>query len=144
MDLFVKSLARDDGKQSVDSSGLTYVFAVHYRSDESVRKSRIYKKCPLSRTLYAIGDSWTLLVLRDLFDGKLRFNQIAESLTFISPNVLSSRLKHLEQEGIVERHMYSQHPPRAEYVLTTKGEALRPLLQAMRKWGKAHTRGDAG
>ena len=105
-----------------------------------MRKSPIYKRCPLSRTLAVVGDAWTLLVLRDLFNGKARFADIAESLTGISPNVLSARLKHLEQHGIVERHFYSQHPPRAEYRLTNKGRALGPVLAAMRNWGSTNAK----
>jgi DNA-binding HxlR family transcriptional regulator len=58
-----------------------------------------------------------------------------ESLEGITPPTLSDRLKTLERHGVVERRMYSQHPPRAEYVLTKKGSALRPVVQAMRDWG---------
>jgi len=103
-----------------------------------MRKHPINEKCPLSRTLAAVGDAWTLLILRDLFNGTNRFNDIAESLAGISPNVLSDRLKHLEEQGIVEREFYSTHPPRAEYKLTAKGRALGPVLASMRKWGAAY------
>ena len=63
-----------------------------------------------------------------------------QSLSRISPNTLSSRLKTLEDNGIVERRFYSDHPPRAEYVLTAKGTELRPVLRALKAWGEKYTR----
>jgi DNA-binding HxlR family transcriptional regulator len=97
-------------------------------------------RCPIARTLDLIGDRWTILILRDLVvDGPRRFQDLERSLTGVSPNTLSARLKRLEDAGIVERRFYEQHPPRAEYVLTEKGNQLRPVLRALRDWGKRHT-----
>jgi DNA-binding HxlR family transcriptional regulator len=96
--------------------------------------------CPVGRTLDIIGDRWTLLVLRDLMlDGPRRFHDLQASLSRISPNTLSARLKALEAHGIVERRFYADHPPRAEYVLTAKGNELRPVLRSLRTWGEKHT-----
>lgn len=101
--------------------------------------SKIPTPCPVKRAVEAIGDGWTILVLRDLFlFGARRFQDLEESLTGISPNTLSGRLKRLEEEGIVERRYYSEHPPRAEYVLTAKGKDLGPVLLALKKWGEKH------
>ena len=79
-------------------------------------------RCPIARTLEIVGERWTILILRDLVTGGPRkFQDFERSLTGISPNTLSARLKRLEEAGIVERRFYEQHPPRAEYVLTEKG-----------------------
>jgi len=68
------------------------------------------------------------------------FQDFERSLSGISPNTLSARLKRLEKAGVVERHFYEQHPPRAEYALTPKGSALGPVLKALLDWGRTHTR----
>jgi DNA-binding HxlR family transcriptional regulator len=79
-------------------------------------------RCPIARTLDIIGERWTILILRDLVvGGPRKFQDFERSLAGISPNTLSARLKRLEDAGIVERRFYEQHPPRAEYVLTEKG-----------------------
>lgn len=98
-------------------------------------------QCPVARTLDVIGERWTILILRDLMvSGPRRFQDWERSLAGISPNTLSTRLKRLEEAGIVERRIYEQHPPRAEYILTEKGNELRPVLGALFEWGKRHTR----
>ncbi len=78
---------------------------------------------------------WTLLLIRDLADGSSRFCELERSLEGISPRTLSLRLRALEEEGVVERHTYPEVPPRVEYALTEKGEALVPLIDDMRKYG---------
>ena len=78
---------------------------------------------------------WTLLVIRDLAEGNCRFCELERSLEGISPRTLSLRLRALEEEGIVERHTYPEVPPRVEYALTAKGEALVPLIDDMRAYG---------
>jgi len=94
------------------------------------------KFCPVTRALDIIGDSWTILILRDLFlDGPRKFQDFQESLAGAGLNTLSARLKKLEERGIVERRFYEQHPPRAEYVLTDKGRELGPVMKALREWG---------
>src|SRR5438552_13857885 len=96
--------------------------------------------CPVARTIDIIGERWTILILRDLFlEGPRRFQDFERSLAGISPNTLSARLKRLEQHGVVERRIYEQHPPRAEYVLTGKGRRLGPVLQALLAWGRDNT-----
>lgn len=97
--------------------------------------------CPVARTLEIIGDRWTILIVRDLLlKGHRKFLDFELSLTGISPNTLSARLKILEEAGLVQRRFYEQHPPRAEYVLTDKGRELGPVLRALRAWGEKHTR----
>ena len=78
---------------------------------------RLYgQTCPVARSLDLLGDRWTLLVIRDLLRGRRRFQELIDSLPGIAPNVLSDRLKLLEESEIVTRRFYSKHPPRAEYV----------------------------
>lgn len=96
-------------------------------------------RCPVARTLDAIGARWTPLILRDLLlHGARRFQDLQDSLKGIAPTTLSDRLKTLERHGIVERRFYSQHPPRAEYALTQKGLDLGPVVRAMRDWGEKY------
>ena len=98
-------------------------------------------RCPVARTLDIIGDRWTILILRDLLlEGARRFQDFEASLTGISPNTLSARLKTLEQNDIVVRRFYEEHPPRADYVLTDKGRALGPVLKSLLEWGRKHAR----
>src|SRR3974390_3197958 len=99
------------------------------------------RRCPIVRTLDIVGDRWSILILRDLIlEGPRKFSDFEQSLSGISPNTLSSRLKTLEQHGIVERRFYDQHPPRAEYVVTSRGRELRPILRTLRDWGQQYTR----
>ena len=78
---------------------------------------------------------WTLLVIRDLAEGRSRFCELERSLQGISPRTLSLRLRALEEEGIVERQTFPEVPPRVEYALTDKGRALVPLIEDMRAYG---------
>lgn len=96
-------------------------------------------KCPIARSLDIVGERWTLLILRDLvMFGPRRFQDFQQRLSGASPNTISDRLKTLEDAGIIERRLYETHPPRAEYRLTDKGAALRPVLKALREWGERH------
>lgn len=95
------------------------------------------QKCPVARSLDVIGEKWTLLILRDLMrKGPLRFQSLETGLPGVAPNTLSARLKALEAQGVIATRLYEQHPPRYEYYLTEKGEALRPVLKALRAWGE--------
>ncbi|HEU4736076.1 MAG TPA: helix-turn-helix domain-containing protein [Solirubrobacterales bacterium] len=92
-------------------------------------------QCPVCRTAEVVCGKWTLLVIRDLAEGSSRFCELERSLEGISPRTLSLRLRALEEEGIVERHTFPEVPPRVEYALTEKGEALVPLVEDMRRYG---------
>jgi DNA-binding HxlR family transcriptional regulator len=91
--------------------------------------------CPVCRTAEIVCGKWTLLVIRDLADGRSRFCELERSLQGISPRTLSLRLRALEEEGVVERQTFPEVPPRVEYVLTAKGRALVPLIEDMRTYG---------
>jgi DNA-binding HxlR family transcriptional regulator len=92
--------------------------------------------CPVCRTAEIVCGKWTLLLVRDLAEGRSRFCELERSLVGISPRTLSLRLRALEDEGIVERHTFSEMPPRVEYALTKKGLALIPLIEDMRRYGE--------
>src|SRR5882672_5047902 len=97
-------------------------------------------ECPVARTLDLIGERWTILLLRDLLlRGPRRFQDFQESLPGVAPNTLSARLKTLEENDLVFRQLYNEHPPRLEYVLTDKGKSLGPVIRAIRDWGDKHT-----
>jgi DNA-binding HxlR family transcriptional regulator len=98
------------------------------------RTSFAEMRCSLARSLELIGDWWTPLVLRDLFLGVNRFDVLAEDLG-ISRNLLTRRLKALEENGVVARRAYQERPPRYEYVLTEAGRDLVPILLALTAWG---------
>ena len=91
--------------------------------------------CPVCMTAEIVCGKWTLLLVRDLAEGRSRFCELERSLAGISPRTLSLRLRSLEEEGIVERHTYPEVPPRVEYALTAKGLALLPIIDDMRAYG---------
>lgn len=100
--------------------------------------------CPIAGALDVLGDTWTLLVVRDLlFYSKHRFADFLASPEAISTNILTERLQRLERCGIVERRRYQQRPPRDEYYLTARGQELQPVLRELIKWGKQHVPGVA-
>src|SRR5438552_4103319 len=92
--------------------------------------------CPVCMTAEIVCGKWTLLVIRDLAEGRARFCELERSLAGISPRTLSLRLRALEEEGIVERHTFPEVPPRVEYALTEKGLALLPIIDDMRAYGE--------
>jgi len=102
-------------------------------------KSYDIPDCPVARTLDLIGERWTILLLRDLLlEGPRRFQDFQASLPGVAPNILSARLKAMEEGGLIGRQLYSERPPRVEYVLTDKGKSLGPIVKAMRDWGTKH------
>jgi DNA-binding HxlR family transcriptional regulator len=92
--------------------------------------------CPVCATAEVVCGKWTLLLVRDLAEGKSRFCELERSLQGISPRTLSLRLRALEDEGIVERQTHAEVPPRVEYALTDKGRALLPIIEDMREYGR--------
>jgi len=91
--------------------------------------------CPVCRTADVVCGKWTILLIRDLAEGRSRFCELERSLAGISPRTLSLRLRALEEEGIVERHSHAEVPPRVEYALTDKGQDLLPIVESMRAYG---------
>jgi DNA-binding HxlR family transcriptional regulator len=91
--------------------------------------------CPVALSTAIVGDRWTMLIMRELFSGCVRFDEI-QAQTGATAQMLADRLKRLEAEGVVERHVYSQRPLRHEYVLTQMGLEFSPILFALRAWGE--------
>ena len=95
--------------------------------------------CPIANALDLLGDRWSLLVIRDLlFLGKRRFGELLGSPEGIPTNILSDRLRRLEESGLVEKLPYQLRPPRYEYQLTAKGQDLFPVLRALAEWSLRH------
>jgi DNA-binding HxlR family transcriptional regulator len=101
------------------------------------------QNCSVARPLSILGERWTILVLRELFLGSRRFDEIQSELG-VAPNILSKRLATLVDEGIIDRRRYSEHPERFEYRPTQKGRELLPVIMALLSWGDRHTAGKAG
>jgi|ERR1700744_4094177 DNA-binding HxlR family transcriptional regulator len=99
--------------------------------------------CSIAKTLDVVGEWWTLLIVRDALRGKRRFEEFQESLG-LARSVLTARLHKLTEAGVLERQLYSEHPPRYEYRLTDKGAALFNVIVALMQWGDAWEQGPAG
>ena len=95
------------------------------------------QNCSIARALEVVGERWTLLIIRDVFLGRRRFDELQESLG-IARNVLTDRLNRLVEQRILERVPYSERPKRYEYRLTAKGLELNVALTALRQWGDKH------
>lgn len=94
--------------------------------------------CNIAQSLNIIGDRWTLLIIHDILVGRTNFNELKKSLVGISSNLLSERLKYLEENGLIVSTLYSEHPPRYRYTLTESGRDLEDVFNALIIWGKQH------
>ena len=92
--------------------------------------------CPVTATAEILAGKWTILLIRDLAEGRCRFCELERSLEGISPRTLSLRLRALEEQGILARKTFPEVPPRVEYSLTEKGRALVPIIEDMRSYGR--------
>lgn len=101
------------------------------------RKSFGSAECPIARSLERVGEWWSILILRDAFNGLTRFDEFQDSLG-IAPNMLTRRLKALVDAGLMEKQLYCQRPPRYEYRLTAMGISFRPVLVLLQTWGNAN------
>lgn len=103
--------------------------------DANSKKVARRSPCPVACSLDILGDRWTLLIVRDLMFGRSRFKDFTASPEGVPTNILSERLERLIRHGIVEQVPVPDSPKRLGYRLTEKGQALKPLLKAMRDWG---------
>jgi DNA-binding HxlR family transcriptional regulator len=94
-------------------------------------------QCPIARSLDRVGEWWSILIMRDVFRGMSRFDQLQKSLG-IAPNMLTRRLKTLVESGLLQRRLYHEHPPRYEYVATDLGRDFRPVLWTLISWGNKY------
>ena len=93
-------------------------------------------KCPAESTLEVIGGRWKILILYQLDGGPKRFSELKRSLPDVTQKMLTQQLRQMEAEGLVRRKVYPQVPPKVEYSLTPRGQSLRPIVDAMCKWGQ--------
>ena len=83
-----------------------------------------------------LDGKWTLLILRELFQGTRRFGELRMTLRGISPKTMTERLRFLEDQGVVQRTIYPEIPPKVEYSLTERGRKAWPVIEALRDWGE--------
>lgn len=91
--------------------------------------------CPVETTLMLISDRWKVLIIRDLLGGTKRFGELKKSIGSISQKVLTANLRSMEESGLVNRKVYAEVPPKVEYSLTSVGQSLKPVLDALTAWG---------
>ena len=92
--------------------------------------------CPVEITLSLMGDKWRVLIIRDLLTGTKRFGELRKSVTGISQKVLTQNLRTMEENGLVNREVFAEVPPRVEYSLTDLGRSLKLILDVMWQWGE--------
>ena len=92
-------------------------------------------ECPVATTVQLIGNKWKLLIIRNLLASPQRFTEIKKTIPWISQKVLTDNLRALEADGLVERTVYAEVPPRVVYSLSELGDSLRPIINAMQAWG---------
>jgi DNA-binding HxlR family transcriptional regulator len=101
------------------------------------RRSLEKANCPIARSLERVGEWWSILILRDALHGYTRFEEFRESLG-VAPNILTTRLARLVDDGFLEKRQYSERPPRHEYVPTQRGRDFRPVLLSLMAFGNKH------
>lgn len=93
-------------------------------------------ECPVATTVQLIGNKWKMLIIRNLiYNGKQRFSDFIRTIPAISKKVLTDNLRALEDDGLIEREVFAEVPPRVEYSLSEIGKSLRPIWDAMEAWG---------
>ncbi len=97
--------------------------------------------CPVATTVNLIGNKWKLMIIRDLIGGTRRFGELRKSLTGISQRVLTQNLRELEADGLLDRKVFAEVPPRVEYSLNKTGRSLQPVIDALADWGTKYKNG---
>ena len=92
-------------------------------------------ECPVATTVQLIGNKWKLLIIRSLLRSPQRFTQIKDTIPGISRKVLTDNLRALEEDGLIEREVFAEVPPRVVYSMSDLGNTLRPIIDAMQVWG---------
>lgn len=107
-----------------------------FRTEKQQKKN--CRTCPLARTADLVGDTWSLLILRDLMEGPKRFGDLESSLSGVSSRTLCKKLEYLEENAIINRQEFSEKPPRVMYRLTKKGLEFNSVIEAMRTYGEKY------
>ncbi|MBO6262686.1 MAG: helix-turn-helix transcriptional regulator [Clostridia bacterium] len=92
-------------------------------------------ECPVQTTVQLIGNKWKILIIRTLLRGNRRFNEIKKAIPGISQKVLTDNLRSLENDGLIDREVFAEVPPKVVYSLSELGNSLRPVIDAMADWG---------
>jgi DNA-binding HxlR family transcriptional regulator len=116
---------------------VTIVSILSQYQNDSNMKNNSETTCPIARSIACIGDTWSMLILRDASNGLTRFDQFRKSLN-IAPTILTRRLAMLTEEGLLEKQRYSERPPRDEYVMTAAGRDYLPVLAMLGAWGQKY------
>ncbi|WP_166238301.1 winged helix-turn-helix transcriptional regulator [Paenibacillus turpanensis] len=104
-----------------------------------IPRDPVHIECSIEKTLSVVGGKWSFLVLRELFGGTKRFGELQRKVNGISPKALTDTLRHLEEQGVLERKAYPTVPVTVEYSLTPKGEDLHGILKQMKLWAAKWT-----
>ena len=145
------NLAYAAGKNTASMTGLVMVLAgiamiwhlIYFKYvqfnktswTESTAKQEL-PACPVETTLTLISDKWKVLILRDLMNGTMRFGELKKSIGHVTQKVLTAQLRQMEASGLLTRKVYAEVPPRVEYTLTELGYSLKPVMDALWKWGE--------
>ena len=97
--------------------------------------AKTFTDCPVEYTASLIANKWKIIILRELLTGTKRYNELTRSVVGISAKVLTENLRELEKDGIINREVYPEVPPRVEYSLTKKGEDLKDVIETMKVFG---------
>lgn len=103
-----------------------------------MRETEFRSGCPIATTLDLVGDKWTLVIVRDMLNGKEKYAEFLASPEGVPTNILASRLKRMVEAGLATKTAYQERPKRFAYALTSKGRGLIPLVHAMCDWAQAH------
>jgi DNA-binding HxlR family transcriptional regulator len=114
------------------------VFLDILRADPAYNEDDIDCYIHVATTIQAIGGRWKMLILWHLEEGQRRYNELRRLIPGVSQKMLTQQLKELEQDGLIERKVYPEMPPRVEYAMTAYGKTLRPIFDIMYEWGVAH------
>jgi DNA-binding HxlR family transcriptional regulator len=95
-------------------------------------------ECPVATTVQLIGNKWKLLIIRNLLEGPQRFSQFQKTIPGISKKVLTDNLRALEDDGIIDREVFAEVPPKVVYSLSPLGQSLRPIIEALKSWGTTY------
>ena len=109
-----------------------------------MQPERGFPACPVETTLTLISSKWKVLIVRDLLAGTKRFGELRRSVGNVSQKVLTAQLREMEEDGLVDRKVYPEVPPRVEYSLTELGRSLEPVLSALWNWGETYQSKNAG
>ena len=106
--------------------------------NEARHTSYVLPACPVEATLELIGGKWKGIILYYLLDGRIRFSELKRQIGCVTQRMLTKQLRELESTGLVNRIVYAEVPPKVEYELTEEGESLKPIINALKKWGETH------